>query len=180
MAHVKWTLQSSGNKNLSTLANRAEDGTMPLTITSPAFKDGDAIPTRYTRDGENISPPLRWHGAPPESRSFVLLVEDPDAPSGMFRHWVLYNIPASEAGLQEGVSSQGHGGVGEGVNGFGNARYDGPQPPKGHGPHHYHFRLAALDVPQLNVAASAMAEDIWTDALPHIIAEAELVGVYER
>ena len=142
---------------------------MPLTITSPAFKDGDAIPTRYTRDGENISPPLRWHGAPPESRSFVLLVEDPDAPSGMFRHWVLYNIPASEASLQEGVSSQRHGGVGE-----------GPQPPKGHGPHHYHFRLAALDVPLLNVAASAMAEDIWTDALPHIIAEAELVGVYER
>ena len=67
--------------------------------------------------------------------------------------------------------------AGQGVNGFQNARYDGPQPPKGHGPHHYHFRLAALDVPQLNVPTSAKAEDIWTRAQPHIIAEAEMVGV---
>jgi Raf kinase inhibitor-like YbhB/YbcL family protein len=153
---------------------------MALTITSPAFKQGEVIPTKYTRDGENISPPLEWHDAPPETRSFVLLVEDPDAPSGTFRHWAMYNIPAGESGLPEGVSSQGRGGTGEGVNGFGNARYDGPQPPQGHGPHHYHVRLAALDVPQLNIPPSAKAEDIWTKALPHIIAEAELVGVYER
>jgi phosphatidylethanolamine-binding protein (PEBP) family uncharacterized protein len=66
------------------------------------------------------------------------------------------------------------------VNGFRNARYDGPQPPKGRGPHHYHFRLAALDVPQLDVPASAKVEDIWARAQPHIIAEAEVVGVYER
>jgi Raf kinase inhibitor-like YbhB/YbcL family protein len=143
---------------------------MPLTITSPAFKHGEVIPTRHTRDGENLPPPLEWRDAPPETRSFVLIVEDPDAPSGTFRHWALYNIPASETGLQEGVSGQGPGGAG--VNGFGNARYDGPQPPKGHGPHHYHFRL---DIP-----ASAKAEDIWTKAQPHIIAEAEVVGVYER
>jgi Raf kinase inhibitor-like YbhB/YbcL family protein len=153
---------------------------MALTITSPAFKQGEVIPTKYTRDGENISPPLEWHDAPPETRSFVLLVEDPDAPSGTFRHWAMYNIPAGESGLPEGVSSQGRGGTGEGVNGFGNACYDGPQPPQGHGPHHYHVRLAALDVPQLNIPPSAKAEDIWTKALPHIIAEAELVGVYER
>jgi Raf kinase inhibitor-like YbhB/YbcL family protein len=153
---------------------------MALTITSPAFKQGEVIPTKYTRDGENISPPLEWHDAPPETRSFVLLVEDPDAPSGTFRHWAMYNIPAGESGLPEGVSSQGRGGTGEGVNGFGNARYDGPQPPQGHGPHHYHVRLAALDVPQLNIPPSAKAEDIWTKALPHIIAEAELVGIYAR
>jgi Raf kinase inhibitor-like YbhB/YbcL family protein len=153
---------------------------MALTITSPAFKQGEVIPTKYTRDGENISPPLEWHDAPPETRSFVLLVEDPDAPSGTFRHWAMYNIPAGENGLPEDASNQGRGGTGEGVNGFGNARYDGPQPPKGHGPHHYHVRLAALDVPQLNIPPSAKAEDIWTKALPHIIAEAELVGVYER
>jgi Raf kinase inhibitor-like YbhB/YbcL family protein len=153
---------------------------MALTITSPAFKQGEVIPTRYTRDGENISPPLEWHDAPPETRSFVLLVEDPDAPSGTFRHWTMYNIPAGDSGLPEGASGQGRVGTGEGVNGFGNARYDGPQPPRGHGPHHYHVRLAALDVPQLNVPSSAKAEDIWTKALPHIIAEAELVGVYAR
>jgi Raf kinase inhibitor-like YbhB/YbcL family protein len=153
---------------------------MPLTIISPAFKQGEVIPTQYTQDGENVSPPLQWHGAPPETRSFVVLVEDPDAPSGTFRHWAIYNIPAGETGLPVGASGQGHGGAGEGVNGFGNARYDGPQPPRGHGPHHYHFRLAALDVPNLDVPPSAKAEDIWAKAQPHIVAEAEVVGVYER
>jgi len=153
---------------------------MPLTITSPAFKQGDVIPTKYTRDGGNISPPLQWHDAPPETRSFVLLVEDPDAPSGTFRHWTMYNIPAGEPGLPEDATGHGPGGAGEGVNGFGNARYDGPQPPRGHGPHHYHFRLAALDVPQLNIPDSEKAEEIWTKAQPHIIAEAEVIGVYER
>ena len=153
---------------------------MPLTITSPAFRDGAVIPTRYTRDGENVSPPLEWRDAPPETMSFMLIVEDPDAPSGTFRHWAMYNIPASETGLPEGASGQGLGDAGEGVNGFGNARYDGPQPPKGHGPHHYHVRLAALDVPQLDIAASAKVEDVWARAQPHIIAETELIGIYER
>jgi Raf kinase inhibitor-like YbhB/YbcL family protein len=105
---------------------------MPLTITSPAFRNGEVIPTRHTRDGENLSPPLEWRGAPPETKSFVLIVEDPDAPSGTFRHWVIYNIPAGEAGLPEWASGHGRGGAGEGVNGFRNARYDGPQPPKGY------------------------------------------------
>ncbi|MEZ0167544.1 YbhB/YbcL family Raf kinase inhibitor-like protein [Microvirga sp. TS319] len=153
---------------------------MPLTITSPAFRDGEVIPTRYTRDGENLSPPLEWRDAPPETKSFVLIVEDPDAPPGTFRHWALYNIPTGAAGLPEGVSAQERGGPGEGVNGFRNARYDGPEPPRGHGPHHYHFRLAALDVPQLNLSTSAKVEDIWTKAQPHIVAQAEVVGTYER
>jgi Raf kinase inhibitor-like YbhB/YbcL family protein len=153
---------------------------MPLTITSPAFRDGEIIPTRHTRDGENLSPPLEWRDAPPETKSFVLTVEDPDAPSGTFRHWAMYNIPAGETGLPEGASGQGRSGAGEGVNGFRNTRYDGPQPPKGHGPHHYHFRLAALDAERLDMPASAKAEDIWAKAQPHIIAEAEMIGVHER
>ena len=153
---------------------------MPLTITSPAFKHGEVIPTQHTRDGDNLSPPLEWRDAPPETKSFVLIVEDPDAPSGTFRHWAMYNIPAGETGLPEGASAQGLRGAGEGVNGFRNARYEGPQPPKGHGPHHYHFRLAALDAQRLDMPASAKAEDIWAKAQPHIIAEAEMIGVYER
>ena len=153
---------------------------MPFTITSPAFKHGEVIPTRHTRDGDNLSPPLEWRDAPPETKSFVLIVEDPDAPSGTFRHWAIYNISANETGLPEGASAQGLRGAGEGVNGFRNARYDGPQPPKGHGPHHYHFRVAALDVPRLDIPASAKAEEIWAKAQPNIIAEAEVVGVYER
>jgi Raf kinase inhibitor-like YbhB/YbcL family protein len=153
---------------------------MPLTITSPAFKHGEVIPTRHTRDGDNLSPPLEWRDAPPETKSFVLIVEDPDAPSGTFRHWAMYNIPAGETSLPEGASGQGRSGAGEGVNGFRNTRYDGPQPPKGHGPHHYHFRLAALDAERLDMPASAKAEDIWAKAQPHIIAEAEMIGVHER
>jgi Raf kinase inhibitor-like YbhB/YbcL family protein len=153
---------------------------MPLSLTSPAFKQGKVIPIRHTRDGENLSPPLEWRDAPPDTKSFVLIVEDLDAPSGTFRHWAIYNIPAGEAGLPEGASRRRRGEAGEGVNGFGNAYYDGPQPPKGHGPHHYHFRLAALDVPRLDLPASAKAEDIWMRAQPHIIAEAEVVGVYAR
>ncbi len=110
----------------------------------------------------------------------MLIVEDPDAPSGTFRHWAVYNITSLEVSLPEGASGQNRGEARQGVNGFGNARYDGPQPPKGHGPHHYHFRLAALDVPKLNLPASAKVEDVGTKAQPHIIAEAEVVGVYER
>jgi Raf kinase inhibitor-like YbhB/YbcL family protein len=153
---------------------------MPFTITSPAFRSGDVLPTRHTRDGENVSPPLEWSDAPLETKSYMLIVEDPDAPSGTFRHWAMFNIPAGEAGLPEGASAHGLRGAEEGVNGFQNTRYDGPQPPKGHGLHHYHFRLAALDVPRLDVPASAKAEDVWTKAQPHIIAEAEVVGVYAR
>ena len=153
---------------------------MPLTITSPAFGNSEVIPTRHTRDGDNLSPPLEWRDAPPETKSFVLIVEDPDAPSGTFRHWAMYNIPAGETGLPEGASGQGRSGAGDGVNGFRNTRYDGPQPPKGHGPHHYHFRLAALDAERLDMPASAKAEDIWAKAQPHIIAEAEMIGVHER
>ena len=85
---------------------------MAFMITSPAFDSGDVIPTRYTRDGENLSPPLEWQEAPPETKSFLILVEDPDAPSGTFRHWAIYNLPASETGLPEGASGQSQGGAG--------------------------------------------------------------------
>jgi Raf kinase inhibitor-like YbhB/YbcL family protein len=134
---------------------------MPLTITSPAFKHGEVIPTRHTRDGDNLSPPLEWRDAPPETKSFVLIVEDPDAPSGTFRHWAMYNIPAGETGLPEGASGQGRSGVGEGVNGFRNTRYDGPQPPKGHGPHHYHSFCRLSFSGQVSSRSSALRAKPW-------------------
>ena len=104
---------------------------MPLTITTPAFRDGEVIPVRHTLDGENLSPPLEWRDAPPETKSYVLIVEDPDAPSGTFRHWAVYNISAGETGLREGASAQVLRGAGEGVNGFGKTRYDGPSRRRG-------------------------------------------------
>ncbi|MGO4571863.1 YbhB/YbcL family Raf kinase inhibitor-like protein [Microvirga sp. 2TAF3] len=153
---------------------------MPLALSSSAFHEGGAIPTRYTRDGQNVSPPMEWHGAPPTTRSYVLIVEDPDAPTGTFRHWAVYNIAATTARLPEGASRSKAGDVGQAVNGFRHAYYDGPQPPRGHGLHHYHFRLAALDVPRLDFPGQAKAEDVWAAARPHVIAETELVGTYER
>jgi Raf kinase inhibitor-like YbhB/YbcL family protein len=152
---------------------------MPLAITSPAFQNDAVIPVRFTRDGENLSPPLEWQGAPPETLSFVLVIEDPDAPSGTFWHWAIYNISPQDTGLPEGTSGPERGAA-EGANGFGHAHYDGPQPPKGHGTHHYHFRLAALNVPRLELGGAVKAEAVWAAARPHIVAEAELVGVYKR
>ncbi|ALA18061.1 MULTISPECIES: YbhB/YbcL family Raf kinase inhibitor-like protein [Chelatococcus] len=154
---------------------------MPLTLISPAFADGERIPEKYTRDGRNLSPPLKWSGVPDGTRSFVLIVEDPDAPSGTFRHWGLYNIPADAERLPESVET----GPDEArmricSNDFGNPYYDGPEPPKGHGPHHYHFRLAALDVPSIDLPRQVGVADLWTEAKKHKLAEAELVGIYER
>ena len=153
---------------------------MPLSLTSPAFPSGGRIPVKYTRDGQNVSPPLAWQDAPDQTCSFVVVVEDPDAPSGTFRHWAVYNIGPGETGLREGASKAEPGTVAQSVNDFGNPHYDGPQPPKGHGPHHYHFRLAALDVPRLDLPARSSVEEVWKAARPHIIAEAEVIGIYER
>jgi Raf kinase inhibitor-like YbhB/YbcL family protein len=154
---------------------------MAFALTSPAFRNGEKIPAKYTADGQNLSPPLAWNDAPAGTRSFVLIVEDPDAPNGTFRHWGLYNIPGERSRLPEGgelgVKAEP---LGHAVNDFGRRRYDGPAPPKGRGPHHYHFRLAALDVDKLPERADARVSDLWAEARRNMLAEAELVGVYER
>ena len=152
-----------------------------LTLTSPAFAEGERIPLKYTRDGDNLSPPLRWTGVPEGTRSFVLIMEDPDAPGGTFRHWAAYNIPPDRRSLPESVETQPEGNaLRYAANDFGNERYDGPEPPRGHGVHHYHFRLAALDVPSLSVPAQAGADLLWREARKHVLETAELVGTYER
>ncbi|MDZ5699613.1 YbhB/YbcL family Raf kinase inhibitor-like protein [Chelativorans sp. M5D2P16] len=154
---------------------------MAFTLESPAFSDGGRIPDKYARDGQNVSPPLVWKDAPAGTRSFVLVVEDPDAPSGLFRHWGVYDIAAERDRLPEGTTAGAKTeSLGHGVNDFGNPHYDGPQPPKGHGVHHYHFRLAALDTETLHCDGKAKVGDMLEEARPHIIAEAELVGTYEN
>ena len=154
---------------------------MSLILTSPAFGDGATIPLKHTRDGGNVSPLLQWTGAPSGARSFALIVEDPDAPHGTFRHWAAFDIPPDRAHLPEGVQKKAEwASLRQGRNDFGNVRYDGPAPPRGHGPHHYHFRLAALDAPSLPAPDGAGVEAIWRLARKHILEEAELVGVYQR
>lgn len=113
------------------------------------------------------------------TRSFALLCEDPDAPSGTFRHWAVANIPADESGCSEGMGST-TGNCDFARNDFGNAMYDGPAPPRGHGMHHYHFRLAALDVDAVETSPDQTADELWRSIRPHVLAEAETVGTYQR
>lgn len=154
---------------------------MTFTMHCPAFQDGEQIPEKYTRDGQNVSPPLKWENAPEEAKSFVLVVEDPDAPSGTFHHWGVYNLPGRLTEIWENATKDGLGDrLCEALNDFGNPHYDGPQPPPGHGRHRYYFRLAALDVAHLDVPEKVEVSQLWQAAQPHIIAEAKLMGTYER
>lgn len=153
---------------------------MALSVASPAFHNGERIPERYSRNGGNVSPPLEWHDAPRNTRSFALVVEDPDAPKGTFRHWAVYDVPPAHQGLgEDSAAARSRTGLHMAVNDFGNRGYDGPQPPHGHGTHHYHFRLLALDVPELGVPPRASVQDVLAAAQSHVIAEAETVGVYQ-
>jgi Raf kinase inhibitor-like YbhB/YbcL family protein len=152
---------------------------MALQLKSLAFAEGSTIPRKYTKEGDNLSPPLQWSGAPRGTRSFALMCEDPDAPSGTFHHWAVANIPADRNGFSEG-SGERPDGYDFAVNDFGRAAYDGPLPPRGHGLHHYHFKLAALDVEKIDAPEDANAEQLWSAASPHILDQAEIIGTYQR
>jgi len=154
---------------------------MSLVISSMAFKDGEHIPTRYTADDRDISPALAWSGTPPGTSSLALILHDPDASRpGGFTHWVIFNLPADSRGLPEGVSARERleNGATQGKNDAGTSGYMGPSPPPGK-PHHYHFRLYALDQP-LKLGGSAGRQQVQDTIKGHILAEAELVGLYQR
>lgn len=157
---------------------------MAIELTSSAFRSGEAIPQRYTGDGENISPPLSWKGLPEKTQELALIVEDPDAPRPEpFIHWVIYKIPANVSGLPEDVARQAHpaapAGAIQGTNSFHVVGYKGPSPPPGHGVHHYHFRLYALDKP-LAESAKMDNRSLAAAMAGHVIGEADLVGTYIR
>ncbi len=152
---------------------------MALTLRSPAFGNDERIPDRHARGSDNLSPALEWSDAPEGTRSFVLVVEDPDAPRGMFRHWAVHDIEPDRTRLAEGAGARDSG-LKQGANDFGETGYDGPQPPAGDAPHHYHFRLAALDTDHLDVGPRQRAEAVWEAAQDHIIEETELVGIYQQ
>ena len=146
-----------------------------LTLASEAFQEGQGIPVQYSCDGGNRSPSLRWSAPPARTKSFALVIDDPDAPSGMFRHWGVYDIPASARGIDAGQH------VGTEVdNDAGKLGYTGPCPPKGNGAHHYHFKLFALDVERLGLRPNAKVADVEKAAAGHAIAQGELTGTYER
>jgi len=146
-----------------------------MQIASRAFADGSTMPRRFTRDGDNVSPPLEWSGEPSGTKSFIVVMEDPDAPSGTFLHWAVYDLTPDRHALDEADATE-H----EGVNDFGHRGYDGPEPPRGHGLHHYHIRVAALDVDHLPVKSTAKVMEVWAAASRHVLDQAEIVGTYRR
>jgi Raf kinase inhibitor-like YbhB/YbcL family protein len=175
-------------------SNRSPEGaptmksaTHGIAVTSTAFGDGQPIPTKYTEDGEDISPPLAWSDAPSGTKQWALICDDPDAPTDEpWVHWVLYGLPASTRSLPEGVKTSAQlsepKGTLQGKNSWPNGRtvgYRGPAPPKGHGVHHYHFKLYALDnesklSPGLTKSGLLKAID------GRVLGVGELVGTYQR
>ena len=153
---------------------------MAFMLTSAAFKSGGAIPSRYTCDGDNISPSLSWSGLPADARSFALICADPDAPAGTWYHWGVYDIPAETTNLPEAYPAAGRGAVKQALNDFRHRRYDGPCPPHGHGTHHYHFKLYVLDTASLALNRDADCRAVETAAQAHALGRAELVGTYGR
>jgi hypothetical protein len=151
----------------------------PMQLTSPAFQSLGRIPQKHTGEGEDVSPPLAWTGAPSGTASFALACHDPDAPlvtpgTYGFVHWVLYDIPSSVSALAEGMQ-----GYTSGANSFGKPGYGGPMPPEGHGVHHYYFWLLALDkAPKL--AAGLSLWDLLAQIEPNVIGMNRLVGTYSR
>jgi Raf kinase inhibitor-like YbhB/YbcL family protein len=159
---------------------------MTLELHSPAFEEGQTIPKRYTQDGENLSPPLSWECSEGGVGEYALIVDDPDAPrEDPWVHWVLHAIPADVTTLREGLPRdevlKAPAGARQGVNswGPGNLGYRGPTPPHGHGTHHYHFKLLALDEP-LNLAGGIEKEALLRAMEGHVVAAVELIGTYGR
>lgn len=156
-------------------------GNVPkIQVTSTAFKQGQPIPDKYTGQGQDISPPLQWTDAPPPTKSFALICEDPDAPGGTFTHWVIFNLPPATTTLPENLARNGSlpDGSLQGKNSFGNIGYNGPAPPPGKA-HHYYFRLYALDA-TLPLDAGADKNAVLNAMKGHVLAEGALMGAYQN
>ena len=153
---------------------------MPLVLTSRAFEPGGPMPSDVTCEGAQVSPPLEWGGEPPTTRTFVLIMDDPDAPRRTWVHWVLFDLPSIETHLAEGIGSQGKlpSGARQGQNDFGRIGYGGPCPPPGP-PHRYYFRLFAVDR-MLDLGSGASRTDVERSMRGHVLASTALMARYAR
>lgn len=146
-----------------------------LTITTPAFMPGQKIPVEYTCDGKDVNPEITWSGAPPAAKSFLLVVDDPDAPVGTFTHWVIFDMPAPMNALPEAVTGVGT----QAKNDFGNAKWNGPCPPKGK-EHRYFFKLFALDVEKLGLPDGTSRGEVEKKVDGHVVAKTETMGTFKH
>jgi Raf kinase inhibitor-like YbhB/YbcL family protein len=156
---------------------------MVFAISSPAFADHAPMPAQYTCEGADLSPPLSWSGAPPSTQSFVLIVDDPDAPDPRkpkmtWVHWVLYNIPKDAKGLPADTATHGlPAGTRAGLNDWQRAAYGGPCPPVGR--HRYFHKLYALDTLLADLGQPTKAQ-LLTGIKGHVLAETQIVGTYQK
>ena len=154
-----------------------------FTISSPSFLNNQPMPVKHSCEGTDASPAVRWQGAPEGTKGFALICDDPDAPGGYWTHWVIYGIPAKTSELPENVAKTDAvaalGGAKQGVNSFGRIGYGGPCPPRGHGVHHYHFKILALDE-AVDLTARVTRSQLEHAISGHVLAQAELVGTYQR
>lgn len=191
--HTKWNMQGKHSHRMrATLlvllagpvvcmsCGRAGGAKMELQVKSSAFQSGAAIPKQYTGDGKNISPPLQWSAGPSKTKSYALIVDDPDAPSKVWVHWVLFNLPPEPHNLDEGIPAEKTlaSGAHHGTNDFGKLGYGGPSPPRGK-PHRYMFTVFALDA-QLELPAGATKAQLLDAMRGHILQQGQLVGTYQR
>lgn len=157
-----------------------------FSVSTPAFKDDGVIPSKYTCEGEDVSPPLEWSGVPEGTKSFALTCLDPDAPPGTWVHWVLYDFPGDSTGMDENLpkeetlTSGAKQGACWGVDSFSRVGYYGPCPPPGHGYHRYYFTLYALDVDSVGLDPNAAHRDLEKAMEGHILAKAVVMGRYKR
>jgi len=151
-----------------------------MELKSTAFQDGERIPAKYTCEGQDISPPLTWNGIPEQTQSLALIMDDPDAPGGIFTHWVIFNMPPDSRQLPQAVATQSQlpSGALQGKNDFGRLGYGGPCPPPGY-PHRYRFTLYALDQ-QLELKAGASKKQLLNAIKGHTLAQGQLTGTYQR
>ena len=158
----------------------ARKETLPMKLASNAFREGQAIPTKHTCDGADVSPPLTWTDAPAGTKSFALICDDPDAPVGTWVHWVIYGLPAAAKELSENVATSDTlpNGAKQGLNDFRRVGYGGPCPPPG-GPHRYFFILYALDT-EPSLKPRATKQELLRVMEGHILAESQLMGTYRR
>lgn len=153
---------------------------MSLDVSSPAFGEGESIPSRFTCDGENVSPPLAWRGVPDGAAALAVIVDDPDAPAGTWVHWVLYGLDPGTSELPEGVPARDTvlGGALQGRNDFKDIGYGGPCPPGGQ-EHRYRFQVYALDAAP-GLAPGATKAELLEAMEDHVLAEGRLTGTYRR
>lgn len=151
---------------------------MAFKVIVEGFSEAANMPDRFTCDGLDVSPALHWCGEPVSTKSFALIVDDPDAPGGTWNHWLVWDIPAYIHSLPEGSENSSHGKTG--LNDFGKRGYGGPCPPKARGPHRYFFRMFALDTSSIELADGSKRSAFEKALRKHALAEASFMGRYER